>query len=34
MGQVGVAIQDVAIAELVLRQAQQQGLGTIVPNWD
>lgn len=32
--QVGVGIQDIAIASLVLEQAEKMNLGTTVPNYD
>ena len=34
MIQVGIGIQDVAVAALVLEQAQSAGLGTIIADYD
>jgi len=32
--QIGLGIQDVAIADLVLREAEKSGLGTVVDDYD
>jgi ornithine cyclodeaminase/alanine dehydrogenase-like protein (mu-crystallin family) len=32
--QVGISIQDIAIADVMLRMAKQQGRGTVIPGYD